>query len=76
MKYEYEIFLRNGSSFNLKGINNLNIESINRGVSKLEIHGNGNQDKLIFVDIDEIVCIILRKQHRELKWDKWWFKWN
>jgi hypothetical protein len=66
---DYELFLRNGSSFILKDVKSLDVESgEDRVVNKLKIDGSNIKDKLVYLDISQIVSIVKRKEYK--KWKK------
>lgn len=74
---KYEIFLRNGSSFILEDVTDfrLSFDSEKREITNLNIVGSKVRDKLIHIDIKEIVAVIKRSEvipEDNPKKESWW----
>lgn len=71
---DYEIFFRNGSSFIITEVRSLEVETNDdRTINKLNIQGSQITDKLIYIDIKTISCIVKRKEYEKPK-KRWWRK--
>lgn len=66
----YEIFMKNGTSFLLENVEGLSLEFENREIIKLDIRGDDDRDKLVFINISDINCIIKRKEKTKRLWKK------
>lgn len=69
---QYEIFLSNGSSFILDDVDNLSTTiGEDRTIESLHISGSNIKDKLEYLNIKQIVCIIKRseKENKSI-WNK------
>lgn len=79
---EYEFFFRNGSSFIIRDVESIEIETNtlkedgNRIIKKLNIRGSNAKDKIQYLDISTIACILKRKeyirQEEIVKKKRWW----
>lgn len=76
---EYEIFFRNGSSFVIRDVRSIEVEiNEDRTIKKLNIRGSNAKDKIQYLDISTIACILKRKEYIEqeesVKKKRWWGK--
>lgn len=63
-KFTYEIILNSGAKFFIKDVYDLRIEYEGKKITKLDINGLEDVNKLLFINIDDISGIIKRKQKR------------
>jgi hypothetical protein len=76
---EYEIFFRNGSSFTVRDVRSIEIETNeDRTLKRLNIKGSNAKDKIAYLDISTISCILKRKEYikeeEPVKKKRWWNK--
>lgn len=72
-KFKYEFFLKDGGSFILDEITSLSVTtSDDRNIEKLSIKGSDIKDKLVYINIKNISCIIKREpsKRRFFSWKK------
>ena len=70
---DYELFLRNGTSFIITQVKELDVEVTNKNVSKLNIIGSDIKDTLVHLNIDQIICIVKRNEYPDSdRQRKWW----
>jgi len=74
---EYEIFFRNGTSFIVSDVKSIEVEvNEDRTLKKLNIRGSNAKDKITYLDISTISCILKRKEYIEKeevsKKKRWW----
>lgn len=73
---DYEIFLRNGTSFTLTKVRKINLNPENL-LSNLQIIGSDTTDALIYIDVGEIACIVKRNEYPKVdRKNKWWKVWQ
>ena len=63
-KFTYEVIMNSGAKFFIKDVYDLRIEYEGKKITKLDINGSEDINKLIFINIDDISGIIKRKQKR------------
>ena len=66
----YEIFLQNGTSFTIRGVSELKVTVTDRKITNLSISGSGVKDTLVYLNIDDIICIVKRGEYTES--GRWW----
>lgn len=70
---DYEIFLRNGTSFIITNVRQFDVESVDKSVTSLNIIGSEIKDALVYLDVREIICIVKRNEYPKVdRKRKWW----
>lgn len=71
----YEFILNSGASFFLSNITSLDVKinSLDRTIDTLSIDGDDTVDKLEYINIKDIACIIKRDV---IQPSKGWFRWK
>jgi hypothetical protein len=67
---DYEIFLRSGCSFTVKQVKKLEMSTENGKITELTVGGTKKIDKIEYISLSDISCIVKRREYTK----KWWNK--
>ena len=67
---DYEVFLKSGSSFIIKRVKKLEISTENGKITELTVGGSQQIDKIEYIALPDISCIVKRHEYVP----KWWNK--
>ena len=67
---DYEIFLRSGCAFTVKRVKKLEMSMENGRITELIVGGTQKIDKIEYISLQDIACIVKRREYTP----KWWKK--
>ena len=67
---DYEIFLKSGCSFTVKQVKKLEMSTEDGKITGLIVGGAEKIDKIEYISLPDIACIVKRQEYTK----KWWNK--